>query len=438
MPIFIFSFFTTLDFTFLPTEMRTNDCQQINPNLSITTNYSGSQPKKKEEKSEGTCTVTVANAYIIPAQSGQVIQCDLSQALDSEFIIEAQGHPDELVIPQVLLESGKSAKLCVFNTSDTNYTLQPGTPIATASVIAEVIPVDHWPPVDPLTEQASGPGSVELFGSDPVPTRICNTSFKSFNVTLAPTIPDETKPASCRPMPTHLDDMFNRATVNLDEQEKVSLRNLLIDYEDVFAKHDFDLGEFTALTHKIDTGDARPIKCGLRRTPLGFQDKEEEHLNKMLDTGIIQPSISDWAAAPVIVRKKCGSYRYCLDYRGLNSVTRKDNFPLPLIEECLDTLADNQYFSTLDMASGYWQILIDPAGRYKTAFLTKYGLFEHVRLAMGLCNSPATYQRAADAKADVHAIVDPIAHRVVQLDIRLDGGVRSTKLVQHRHQYRRE
>ena len=162
----------------------------------------------------------------------------------------------------------------------------------------------------------------------------------------------------------------------------------------MFAKNEFDLGEFTDITHKIDTGDAVPIKCGLRRTPLGFQEKEEEHLKKMLDAGIIQHSTSDWAAAPVIVKKKCGNYRYCLDYRGLNSVTRKDNFPLPLIEECLDTLADNYYFSTLDMASGYWQLLIDPEDRHKTAFLTRYGLFEHVRLAMGLCNSPATYQRA--------------------------------------------
>ena len=113
----------------------------------------------------------------------------------------------------------------------------------------------------------------------------------------------------------------------------------------------------------------------------------------MVDHGIIQPSASEWAAAPVIVRKKDGTYRYCVDYRSLNNLTRKDSFPLPLIEECLDALADNKFFSTLDMASGYWQVVIDPADRHKTAFITKYGLYEHVRLAMGLCNSPATYQR---------------------------------------------
>jgi len=161
----------------------------------------------------------------------------------------------------------------------------------------------------------------------------------------------------------------------------------------VFACHDFDLGEFSTIMHRIDTGDAAPMRHGLRRTPLGFQDEEEAHLKQMLDNGVIQPSASEWAAAPVIVRKKDGKYRYCVDYRSLNQVTRRDSYPLPLIEECLDALVDNRFFSTLDMASGYWQILIDPADRHKTAFITKYGLFEHVRLAMGLCNAPATYQR---------------------------------------------
>jgi hypothetical protein len=195
-------------------------------------------------------------------------------------------------------------------------------------------------------------------------------------------------------VPDHLKQLYNRSLENLKgEEESMALQHLLCAYSDVFAQHDFDLGEFSAIMHRIDTGDAPPVKHGLRRTPLGFQGEEEAHLHKMVDHGIIQPSASEWAAAPVIVKKKDGKYRYCVDYRGLNKLTRKDSFPLPLIEECLDALADNVYFSTLDMASGYWQILIHPEDRHKTAFITKYGLFEHVRLAMGLCNSPATYQR---------------------------------------------
>ena len=89
----------------------------------------------------------------------------------------------------------------------------------------------------------------------------------------------------------------------------------------------------------------------------------------MLDIGVITESSSDWASAPVLVRKKDGTLRYCVDYRALNSKTVKDSFPLPSISQCLDQLCGNTYFSTLDMANGYWQIEIAEQDRYKTASL---------------------------------------------------------------------
>ena len=94
-----------------------------------------------------------------------------------------------------------------------------------------------------------------------------------------------------------------------------------------------------------------------------------------------------------MVRKKDGTVRYCIDFRALNLKTVKDLFPLPSISLCLDQLSKNMFFSTLDMASGYWQIEIDEKDRHKTAFITKFGLFEHQRMAFGLCNAPATFQR---------------------------------------------
>ena len=115
----------------------------------------------------------------------------------------------------------------------------------------------------------------------------------------------------------------------------------------------------------------------MRGTPLGFEKEEEENLKLMLDIGVITESSSDWASAPVLVRKKDGTLRYCVDYRALNSKTVKDSFPLPSISQCLDQLCGNTYFSTLDMASGYWQFEIAEQDRHKTAFITKYGLFEH-------------------------------------------------------------
>lgn len=97
----------------------------------------------------------------------------------------------------------------------------------------------------------------------------------------------------------------------------------------------------------------------------------------MLHAGVIQPSSSDWASVPVLVRKKDGSMRLCIDYRALNEKTVKDCYPLPIIEDCLDTLQGTKYFATLDMASDYYQIMIDKADRHKTAFITRYSLFEH-------------------------------------------------------------
>ena len=112
----------------------------------------------------------------------------------------------------------------------------------------------------------------------------------------------------------------------------------------------------------------------------------------MLETGVISKSSSNWASAPVLVLKKDGSVRYCVDFRCLNDKTVKDLFPLPSISRCLDQLSGNVYFSTLDMASGYCQIEIEEQDRHKMAFI-KFGLFEQRRMAFGLCNAPATFQR---------------------------------------------
>ncbi len=131
----------------------------------------------------------------------------------------------------------------------------------------------------------------------------------------------------------------------------------------------------------------------MRRTPACFVGEEEAHLKKMLEAGVIEESTSEWASSPVLIRKRDGSVRWCIDYRALNKVTVKDVFPLPLVDDCLDTLACNNWFSKLDANSAYWQVGIKPEDRSKTAFHTKYGLYEHVKMGFGLCNAPATYAR---------------------------------------------
>ena len=108
---------------------------------------------------------------------------------------------------------------------------------------------------------------------------------------------------------------------------------------------------------------------------------------------MIEPSQSPWASPVVLVRKKDGSHIFCVDYRGLNAVTTADSFPLPRIDDLLDQLGNSQYFSTIDLASGFWQIRMHPSSQEKTAFVVPQGLYEFRVMPFGLTNAPGVFQR---------------------------------------------
>ena len=148
--------------------------------------------------------------------------------------------------------------------------------------------------------------------------------------------------------------------------------------------------------HTIDTGDARPIKQTLRRQPFAHLETIDKQVQDMLKTGIIEPSQSPWVSNVVIVTKKDGSARFCVDYRRVNEVTRKDAYPLPRIETCLDALGGARYFSTFDLRSGYHQVKMDEADADKTSFVTRRGTFKFNVLPFGLTNAGATFQRVMD------------------------------------------
>ena len=217
--------------------------------------------------------------------------------------------------------------------------------------------------------------------------------LSSFDVRKV-SLPSATSVPDLPDIPEHLSDLYDRSISSPDPEQKIQLRHLLSEFKDVFSHHDLDLGCLTAVKHKIETKDALPVKQRMKRTPLGFQDVEQQHLDKMIKTGVIRPSTSEWASAPVLVRKRDGSVRWCNDYRALKDRTVKDCFPLPIIEDCFDSFQGTTTFCTLDLASGYYQIKLEESDCTKTAFITRYGLFEHTRIGMGLCNAPATFQRA--------------------------------------------
>nr|VZI43825.1 unnamed protein product [Spirometra erinaceieuropaei] len=191
--------------------------------------------------------------------------------------------------------------------------------------------------------------------------------------------------------PTSVNDILSKAGETARDRQ--ALKVLLLDFEDVFAWDEYSLGRTNRIRHSIETGSAKPIWQPPRRIPVQYQNEVRDLLDNMLATGVIRPSHSPWASPVTLVPKKDGKLRFCIDYRRLNAVTTRDSFPLPRIECTLDALAGSQWFSTLDLMSGYWQVEVEPTDRQKTAFILPQGLFEFETMPFGLCNAAATFQR---------------------------------------------
>ena len=161
-------------------------------------------------------------------------------------------------------------------------------------------------------------------------------------------------------------------------------------------KRTYELGRTNKIKHSIHTGNAQPIRQPVHKVPVCQRQEMQKLLVEMHKKDVIQPSQSPWTSPVVLVRKKDGSTQFCIDYRKLNSVTRKDAYLIPRIDDTLDTFAGSQWFSTLDMVSGYWQVEVGEADREKTAFCTSNGQYEFKVMPFGLCNGPATFQRWMD------------------------------------------
>ena len=167
------------------------------------------------------------------------------------------------------------------------------------------------------------------------------------------------------------------------------VKGLMADYQDIFSKSDIDVGHSTSVKHRIDLYDETPFKQRHRRIPPAMLDEVRDHIQQQLSAGIIRKSHSPYSSNIVLVRKKNGQLRICIDYRQLNSRTVKDNYALPRIDEILQSLSGNKYFSVLDMKSGYHQIEIDEQHKERTAFTVgPLGFFEYNRMPMGLANAP--------------------------------------------------
>ncbi|XP_065438320.1 uncharacterized protein LOC135981052 [Chrysemys picta bellii] len=179
----------------------------------------------------------------------------------------------------------------------------------------------------------------------------------------------------------------------LTPAQRAEIGGVLHLYQQLFSNQP---GRTNLTVHRVQTGSHPPIKCSpFRATGKTAQDLERE-VNDMLALGVIQPSSSPWASPVVLVPKKDGSIRFCVDYRKLNAITVADAYPMPRPDELLDKLGGARYLTTMDLTKGYWQVPLDADARLKSAFVTPLGLYEFLTLPFGLKGAPATFQRLVD------------------------------------------
>ena len=176
---------------------------------------------------------------------------------------------------------------------------------------------------------------------------------------------------------------------NMEDQ----VRSLLYRYQPLFCHDPTKLHPARLEPFDIITSDEQPVHCRLYRASPGQKKLIEIEVDKLLQSRVIEPSESDYAAPVVMVKKKDGTNRLCVDYRRLNKKILNDKFPLPLVEENLADFKDAVVFSVLDMRSGYHQIPLTEKAKRKTAFQCHLGLFNYTVLPFGLVNAPAGFKR---------------------------------------------
>ena len=317
----------------------------------------------------------------IPPKSMKLVKAKLESPAEVPFLLETAESSSVFAVP-VMVEGKGPLKVCVVNLGEELVSLQRKQNLATAVEIDAMVDGEDSEETQENDTGGCDVRAVQTGGDTDEGQAVTVECHSESESTLEE-----------QELPEHLRCLYEECRKRLTTEQAKFVRELLIEFADVFATHDLDIGRFTVFAHRIRTGNAMSLRKSMRRTPLGFDHEERKTLKAMLDAKVIEPSQSEWASPPVLVRKKDGSWRYCIDFRGLNAATTRDAYPLPLIEECIDSLAYMQWYSALDMNSGYWQIPVAEEDKEKTAFITKYGLFHFLRMPFGLSNAPATFQR---------------------------------------------
>ncbi|XP_070571296.1 uncharacterized protein [Ptychodera flava] len=279
--------------------------------------------------------VVVAETMAVKAGHEMVIPGHLSRPIGVNpmaLVEPTKRNPlsaEGVLVGRVLVDvTNNTVPVRVMNVGETTHIMQKGTTIALASgVDSEVTP--HQRPVE--TSQ-----------------------------------PETGKPTT--PVPDHLQALWEESVNELGTECGEKIAQFLSKWEDIFSKDKLDFGRTSLTKHHIETGNHQPIRQQPRRQSPWSREETRRLVHDMLEKDVIEKSNSPWAAPVVLVKKRDGSTRFCVDYRHLNDITVKDAYAIPRIEDSINALAGAKWFSTLDLTSGYWQVELDGDAQEKSAF----------------------------------------------------------------------
>ena len=208
------------------------------------------------------------------------------------------------------------------------------------------------------------------------------------------TRPAPTESASRCQLPEHLKTLVEESCQGFSLEEKQKVQALITEHQSAFSSSQYDLGKTNVIKHGIPlVPGAKPLKQRPYRHGTAQEAEIEKQVKELQGQGLIREGHGAWSSPVVLVQKKDGSWRFCVDYRKLNEITHKDAYPLPRIDDTLDALGGSRLFSTLDLTSGYWQVEMEDDAKEKAAFATRSGLWEWQVLPFGLTSAPSTFER---------------------------------------------
>ena len=278
--------------------------------------------------------------------------------------------------------------LRIVNPGENTVTIYKGT---TVGILSDVTETTDWGTVDTKRDAASQTAltttEVKVDETLPVVSSLKASANKS------------TSEDDCT-LPEHVQQLFDDSSQQLTTTQCNTLKRLLYEYSGIFATDSADFGRTKLLKHDIDTGDEPPVKQRPRRFPRSSTDELKKQVTAMAEKKIIRPSTSSWASNALLVKKKDGTYRMCIDYRELNAKTKNlDEYMLPRIDDTIDALSRARFFCTLDLIQGYHQVELEEQAKPKTAFLAPQCnpcLWEFNYMPFGLKGAPRTFQRMMD------------------------------------------